>query len=130
MAVCMMECTCPSDLVWDDAQGCVEPPSMDDLCADSGGQIACAPIECPADVPGCDGIALCDPICDCGPNGVFDELRGCVEVPEDPTPECSYSGMGPFAGCSGSGSGAPDLSWLAALLALAALRGRRPAEVR
>ena len=130
-AVCMMVCVCPDGLYWDGVQGCIEAPEVGERCADTGGVLGCEPIDCPADQPECEIFAVCVDRCDCPAGQAYDPLCGCVDVPvviEEPIFEgCSQSGMGPIGlfGCSGGGSGRPDLALLLGVaLALAVVRRR------
>ncbi|MDP6942784.1 MAG: hypothetical protein QF464_01430, partial [Myxococcota bacterium] len=76
LAICMMVCSCPEDRLWDDAQGCVEPPAMEILCTETGGELGCEPIDCPDDDPNCDAITVCNDWCYCPAGQAYDDLRG------------------------------------------------------
>jgi hypothetical protein len=76
---CNLVCVCPEGTQWYDGSGCVAPPSLEALCAYSGGQIDCV-TDCADDDLGCQRVSDCADVCICPTGQEFSETDGCVEA--------------------------------------------------
>jgi hypothetical protein len=124
--VCLEVCACPAGQVFDDGEGCVDVPVMEEICEQTGGTVECFS-DCDE---GEDCEAVCFPTCVCPDSQTFDILEGCIDGSGETGGESGEetgggSGGGSGGGCAvHAGPASGGMLWLLAMCAGWALARR------